>query len=154
MMPVRPPLPAGLPLSSPLTNINGLLLFALGGEIWQSDGTEAGTGLIQDLGPLAVGPSSFTRAGGRIFFSTDAGGTGMELWALPLATSCRGDCSGDGAVTISDLITAVNIALGRGPLSACQSLDADNNGSVTVGEVVAAVNEALHGCTVTFSQPE
>jgi hypothetical protein len=50
-------------------------------------------------------------------------------------------------VTVSDLITAVNIALGRVPLSACQSLDTDDGGSVTVGELVAAVKEALHGCT-------
>jgi len=49
-------------------------------------------------------------------------------------------------VTISDLITAVNIALGHLSLSACQSLDADNGGSVSVGEIVAAVNEVLHGC--------
>jgi hypothetical protein len=49
-------------------------------------------------------------------------------------------------VTISDLITAVNIALGRVPLSACQSLDT-NDGSVIVDEIIAAVNEVLHGCT-------
>ena len=136
-----------LPLSTPLTNIDGLLLFALSREIWRSDGTEAGTCPIQDLGPLVVPPSSFTLAGGRVFFSADVGGTGTELWALPLATSCRGACSGNGAVTIGDLITAVNIALGRVPLSACQSLDANDDGSVTVGEIVAAVNEALHGYT-------
>ena len=138
-------LPQGLPLS-PLTDVIGMLLFAVGGEVWQSDGTEAGTGPIQDLGPGAALPSWFTRAGGRIFFSADGGGTGDELWALTLATSCRGDCSADGRVTISDLITAVNIALGRVPLSACESLDADDGGTITVGEIVAAVNEVLHGC--------
>ena len=78
--------------------------------------------------------------------SRPAGGTGTELWALPLATSCRGDCSGDGVVTISDLITAVSIALDRSPPSACQSLDTNDDGSLTVDEIIAAVNEVLHGC--------
>jgi hypothetical protein len=48
-------------------------------------------------------------------------------------------------VTVSDLITAVNIALGRVPLSACQSLDTNHGGSVTVDELVAAVLEVCMG---------
>jgi hypothetical protein len=58
---------------------------------------------------------------------------------------CVGDCGGDGAVTIDELVTAVNIALDRAPLSGCQSLDADGDGRVAVDELIAAVNETLMG---------
>ena len=39
---------------------------------------------------------------------------------------CPGDCGGDGAVTINDLIRAVNIALGSLPVADCRA--ADRNG--------------------------
>ncbi|MGD9763829.1 MAG: choice-of-anchor V domain-containing protein [Candidatus Binatia bacterium] len=59
---------------------------------------------------------------------------------------CFGDCDGSGAVTIGELITAVNIALGSTDLDACPSLDSDGSGTVTVNELIAAVNNALTGC--------
>lgn len=59
---------------------------------------------------------------------------------------CPGDCDGDGTVTVSELITAVNIALGTALLSACDAADVDGDGRVTVAELIAAVNAALLGC--------
>jgi CARDB len=56
-----------------------------------------------------------------------------------------GDCNGDGIVTINELITGVNIALGSAPLSDCPAFDRDNNGTVTITELIAAVNIALGG---------
>ncbi len=54
-----------------------------------------------------------------------------------------GDCDGSGEVTVDELMTMVNIALGGTPLSACAAGDADGSGDVTVDEIVAAVNHAL-----------
>jgi hypothetical protein len=60
---------------------------------------------------------------------------------------CTGDCTGNSEVTVGELITMVNIALGNAPLSACTAGDADGSGDVTINEIIAAVNHALNGCS-------
>jgi len=65
----------------------------------------------------------------------------------PVAAQCAGDCDGNGSVTVSELITIVNIALGNNTLSACRVVDADGNGTVSISEIIAAVNLALNSCT-------
>lgn len=60
--------------------------------------------------------------------------------------SCPGDCAGDGAVTINDLVLAVNVALGGAPVSECSAADRDGNGQVEINELIAAVGAALVGC--------
>ena len=62
---------------------------------------------------------------------------------------CVGDCNGDGEVTVNELITMVNIALGTSPVSACMAGDANGDGEITVNEIVAGVNNALNGCPAT-----
>jgi YVTN family beta-propeller protein len=59
---------------------------------------------------------------------------------------CPGDCSGDGHVTLDEIILAVNIALGDIQLAACSSVDADASGAVEIGDLVGAVHAALQGC--------
>ena len=65
---------------------------------------------------------------------------------------CMGDCSGDGQVTIDELITMVNMALGAAATASCPSglppADAvsPDTGS-TIAAIVTAVNNALDGCT-------
>jgi hypothetical protein len=56
-----------------------------------------------------------------------------------------GDCNGDGGVTINELITGVNIAVGSPLLDACRAFDANGDGLVTVNELILAVNFALNG---------
>ena len=63
------------------------------------------------------------------------------------AQECVGDCSTDGVVTVNELITGVNIALGNQSIGECVVFDADGDGAVTVNELVVAVNNALSGCT-------
>ena len=65
------------------------------------------------------------------------------------AQGCGGDCNDDGAVSIGDLITAVNILFGRAAIETCRAVDADGNGIVTVNELVAAVGNGLRGCPAT-----
>ena len=64
----------------------------------------------------------------------------------PRPASCAGDCDGDGAVAINELVTAVGIALGGQPIAACASADQDGNGQVAINELIAAVNHALGAC--------
>ncbi|MFN8628320.1 MAG: hypothetical protein U0587_20395 [Candidatus Binatia bacterium] len=65
----------------------------------------------------------------------------------PTATPkpCAGDCNGDGYVTIDEILTMVNIALGDANLT-CPAGVFDHDGLVTVDNIVAAVNAALTGC--------
>ena len=59
---------------------------------------------------------------------------------------CVGDCSANGLVTVNELVTGVNLALGRMPVSACGVFDVDGDGTVSIDELVGAVADALQGC--------
>lgn len=65
----------------------------------------------------------------------------------PLPPACFGDCNGDHAVTIDEIATLVNIAMGADP-STCVAGDvsADDPITVTVAQILTAINNALHGC--------
>ncbi|HEX7448432.1 MAG TPA: ELWxxDGT repeat protein, partial [Pirellulales bacterium] len=73
--------------SSPryLTNAYGTLFFTAndgthGRELWKSDGSEAGTVLVEDIGPWS-NPASLANVNGTLFFTDDDDGThGQHLW--------------------------------------------------------------------------
>ena len=60
--------------------------------------------------------------------------------------SCTGDCDCSGDVTVNELISMVNIALGNQPVSACPAGDADCSGDITINEIIRAVGFALGSC--------
>jgi pseudomonalisin len=62
------------------------------------------------------------------------------------AQDCAGDCNGDGVVTVDEVMTGVNIALGATPASQCPGLDANGDAIVTVDELLQAVDHVLNGC--------
>jgi hypothetical protein len=68
----------------------------------------------------------------------------------PSAARCAGDCDGSGEVTVNELLTLVNIALGNAPLTACPGGDTDGSNAIEVTEILAAVNNALAGCGSAF----
>lgn len=86
----------------------------------------------------------------------NAGDTGVPLptpqpTATPtpvVASPCVGDCNGDLQVTVDEILSMVNIALGNTSVSACEAGDANQDGEVTVNEILAAVNNALNSCPV------
>lgn len=72
----------------------------------------------------------------------------VAILAAPAArATCAGDCGGDGLVTVNELITGVNLALGGA--GQCPNLDGNSDGKVVVNELVAAVANALNGCPFT-----
>jgi ELWxxDGT repeat protein len=84
------PGPVGAAISG-LTDVGGIVVFAAddsthGNELWRSDGTEAGTYMVDDIapGPSSSAPSNFLRVGNLLYFAADDGVTGRELWAIPL----------------------------------------------------------------------
>ena len=75
--------------SSPsgFTDVNGTAFFAAndgmhGDELWESDGTAAGTFLVKDINPGVGGshPVYLTNVNGTLFFQANDGTHGYELW--------------------------------------------------------------------------
>jgi uncharacterized repeat protein (TIGR01451 family) len=62
------------------------------------------------------------------------------------AQTCPGDCDDSLVVTISELVTSVNIALGNTIVQACTETDRNKDGMVTVNELILAVQSLLNGC--------
>lgn len=67
--------------------------------------------------------------------------------------ACNSDCGRDGVVSVGDLISGVNIALGNSELARCPAADTDGDGRVPINELLKAVRAALDGmdgviCTV------
>lgn len=69
------------------------------------------------------------------------------------SSACVGDCSGDGAVTVDELIVGASIALGELAVDACVELDADHDATVSVDEIVVGVMRALAGCSAATPAP-
>jgi plastocyanin len=67
------------------------------------------------------------------------------------AGACVGDCDLDGRVSVGDLVSAVNVALGVDPLASCVLLDDDGDAAAEVFELVAAVGGVIDGCRAPFS---
>lgn len=61
---------------------------------------------------------------------------------------CGGDCNGDRAVTIDELLLAVGISLDAHPPSECMAADRNSDGQLEINELIRAVNAALINCTV------
>lgn len=62
------------------------------------------------------------------------------------AATCAGDCNGNDAVVINELVTLVNIGLGNAPVLGCSAGDVNQDGEISIDEIVAAVVKALEGC--------
>jgi cysteine-rich repeat protein len=73
----------------------------------------------------------------------------LSICTRPARAQCIGDCSDDGSVTVDEILTMVNIALGNLDASTCLPGDANHDAGITVDEVLAAVNNALAGCPAT-----
>jgi hypothetical protein len=73
------------------------------------------------------------------------GGFWVAFAGTPIG-GCVGDCSGNGMVTVDEIVLGVNILLDARPLNRCPSFDTDGSSSVTVDELIRSVNDALTGC--------
>ena len=68
-----------------LTNVNGELFFAAndavhGAQLWESNGTAAGTFIVRDIAPKGQIPYVLTNVSGTLFFSVSDGIHGQQLW--------------------------------------------------------------------------
>lgn len=90
-----------------------------------------------------VGDFQYFKVPGDVAFTLLTAGPPSNT---PTPTPCAGDCRGGGHVTVDEIVTMVNIALGNMPISACEAGDANHDGQITVDEIVRAVSAALTGC--------
>lgn len=77
-----------LQVISPLVAAGGRLFFAgwdpnHGRELWVTDGTRSGTGIVVDLkpGPLDSDPHELTAVGAHLVFVANAFSSGQQIWA-------------------------------------------------------------------------
>lgn len=64
----------------------------------------------------------------------------------PPAEICAGDCDGSSSVTVDEIVTLVNIALGTADMASCPAGDGDGSGAVEVNDIVGALRRSLDGC--------
>jgi hypothetical protein len=88
--------------------------------------------------------SLFLRVGGSMTAMTAS----VDIAGEAVPAACLGDCSGDGEVTVDEILLMVNIALGDADISECLAGDGNGDQQVTVEEIIGAVNNALQGCPV------
>lgn len=70
----------------------------------------------------------------------------IESCTVDCGGTCTGDCNGSSMVTVDELVTGVNIALGELQITACDLLDVNDDSQVSIDELIAAVGAALNGC--------
>jgi len=78
--------------------------------------------------------------------SNDEIGGRDALYPAPPLSTCIADCDANGAVTVDELVLAIDIGRGQSYFLACPAADRDRNLRVTIDEMVAAVSRALFGC--------
>ncbi len=95
------------------------------------------------------------RRGRRLLGSWTLTVVGAAALLLPAwrahANVCAGDCNGDGVVTVDELVTGVDVALGTATMRQCRSANDSGSERVTVDELVRAVDAALSGCPATVN---
>ncbi len=130
-MPIDPANPfAGFMLSSIPLDTPGAQLPIMWGGLSQANPEDL-LGLAARLADPSLAPD-------------DRGGRDVLYPALP-APPCAGDCNGDGAVSVEELVAGVAIALERMTPDSCAGLDRDDDG-VRIDDLLRAVAAALHGC--------
>jgi hypothetical protein len=77
--------------------------------------------------------------------ATDTARTDLMVQQALQMQLCPGDCGGDGAVTVNEIITLVNIALGSAPPAACPN-GIPSGASVDITLIIKAVGFALGSC--------
>jgi ELWxxDGT repeat protein len=127
--------PATYPSS--ISEFNGSIVYSgrgsgSGDELWQSDGTKAGTHLIKDIfpGEESSRPRYLTNVAGNLFFTAKTPSTGTELW--------RSDGTAAGTYLVKDIYPGKEESL---PISLVNMN----------GKLFFNANDGLHGSELWIS---
>ena len=142
-------LPAPLIVSANATEVSGT---ACGGCVVEvfSDAEDEGALYEGSVTASGTGGWTFVKSSGLsgphvTATATDADGNTSEF-SIPAKISCVGDCDGEDGVTVDELITMANIALGTFPASRCDAGDVNGDRRITISEILTAVNNVLSNC--------
>src|SRR5512144_719363 len=69
----------------------------------------------------------------------------IALTFAQVTRACPGDCDGDGAVTVDELIRGVGLALDE-DTGRCSTFDENGDDQVSIDELTAGVVTALSSC--------
>ena len=78
---------------------------------------------------------------------------GADVAAALTGYTCGGDCDRDRTVTVDELVTGVDIAIGTAALDQCPAFDCNGDGQVTVNCLIKGVKDALEGCPSNVANP-
>ncbi|MEO8602858.1 MAG: DUF4215 domain-containing protein [bacterium] len=78
---------------------------------------------------------------------------GLDFGNQRTGSDATGDCNGDLAISVDELIIGVNIALGLRLMDACAAFDRNGNGQVSIDELLRAVGFALNGVPTPLPTP-
>jgi hypothetical protein len=132
------------------------VVFAAGNVDPIADGSELYACVVRAAATAAIGTSyPLTCAGASANTTTAQSVPGFcsDGTVLAAISACPGDCSDDGQVTVDELLTGVNMALGTLPVTQCLVFDANGDGTVTIDELLEAVSSALTGCELPSPVP-
>lgn len=122
-----------------------MIAFFRNEDIWvmNKDGT-CQTQLTTD--PAGDVVPAWSPDGDKIAFQSVRSDISGDIWVLYVTTFTRGDCSGDGKVSITDVICLINYLFKGGPApSPIQSGDVNSDGDVTVSDVIYLINYLFKG---------
>jgi hypothetical protein len=123
------------------TTLNGRILRSDDrGDTWQV--------LVRDLDFGGASPLVAVGEPRTLFLQTFNQGI-IAYGPLPppnVGPACAGDCNGDRAISIAELVTSVNIAIGYDSVGICPRADANVDDDVSIDELIRAVAAALSGC--------
>jgi fibronectin-binding autotransporter adhesin len=103
----------------------------------------AGGNVVLVAGP----PPTATRTGTAVGSATVTATPTPTFTPTPTSNGpCTGDCDGNGAVTVNEVVLGVSVALGGTVGPPCEAIDADGDGRASIAELIAAVGNALDGC--------
>ncbi|MFI5365847.1 MAG: FG-GAP repeat domain-containing protein [Candidatus Binatia bacterium] len=125
---------------------NVSVLIGLGNGTFMPDATFP-VGAAPGAAPWGIAAADFNKDGRPDLVTANMEEDSVSV-LLNTPVSCTGDCNGNHAVTVDEILTMVNIALGNAPLAACSAGDANQDMTITIDEILAAVNNALTGCPV------
>lgn len=112
------------------------------------NGTQVSGDFVVTSSPCASGSGTFTLT--RTVPTPSGAPTSTALPSPtppPVAAgACVGDCTNDGAVTVAELLSMVNIALGNAAITGCLAGDGNRDKQISINDILAAVNNALNGC--------
>ncbi len=129
------PAPSGTPFNAPTGLVSGMAM--------HRDLSSGGT--VTDFALAPPAPKNNAGQTGTPPATLTPGAATPTPTPTTAAASCIGDCDGSHTVTVNEIITLVNIALGDAQAAACAN-GISSGDPVDITLIVQAINNALNGC--------